>query len=154
MTRRVVALDSNLAVLLVVGQVSKALVGRHKRLRSFSPADFDRLLGFIREAGVLVTTPNALTEVSNLAHFGLHEPLRSEVMRSLAAVIASMRETYVASNHIVTFDEFLRLGLTDTAWLACLGPTDLLLTADLDLHLAARSRGLNTINFNHWRDLD
>lgn len=103
---------------------------------------------------MLVTTPNALTEVSNLARFGRREPLRSEVMRSLASLVASMRENYVPSNPIVTFDEFLRLGLTDTTWLACLAPSDLLLTADLNLYLAALSRGLRTINFNHLRELD
>lgn len=103
---------------------------------------------------MLVTTPNALTEVSNLARFGRREPLRSEVMRSLASLVASMRESYVPSNPIVTLDEFLRLGLTDTTWLACLAPSDLLLTADLNLYLAALSRGLRTINFNHLRELD
>ena len=38
-------IDANLLVLLVIGAVDRALVGRHRRARRFAPEDYDRLRG-------------------------------------------------------------------------------------------------------------
>jgi hypothetical protein len=43
------------------------------------------------------------------------------------------------------------LGLTDCALLSAIDRSHLLLTADLDLFVAAVKRGYQAINFNHIR---
>lgn len=150
------ALDSNLALLLVVGQVDRRLIDGHKRLGSFTARDFDILIGMVASTDKIVTTPNVLTEVSNLASFGIVEPARTEITRSLKHLVEKFDERYVPSGEVtVAFaPEFARLGLTDAVWLSCLGKTTTLVTADLDLYLASLSRGLTALNFNHLRDRD
>lgn len=61
-----VVIDANLLVLLVVGAVDRRLVGKHRRVRSFEPEDYDLLLDLLQAPQPAVVTPNTLTEVSNL----------------------------------------------------------------------------------------
>lgn len=146
-----VALDANLLLLHVVGDVQPSWIGQHKRLQAFDDLDFHLLRREIGEASVLVT-PNALTEASNLLPQGVQDPLRSELMGGLASFARGAAETYLPSSLLSVDPAFTRLGLTDTAWLVALEHPTLLMTVDLDLYLEALSRGLNAVNFNHLRD--
>ena len=44
MPARAFFIDANLLLLLVVGSVSPAAIGRHRRLREFTPDDYDILI--------------------------------------------------------------------------------------------------------------
>ena len=112
MTNRL-ALDSNLTLLLAVGRAEQGLVAKHKRLRPFDEADYQLLLGFLIHADEVVTTPNARTEVSNLAPYGMFEPARSRITASLRGLIAAFSEIHCPSRIVAEFDEFTRLGLAD-----------------------------------------
>ena len=146
-----VALDSNLLLLLIVGRVSPRLVGRHKRLKSYRMGDFRLLAETIGQADGLIAIPNALTEVSNLAGYGLAGPVRDEVSRSLREVVRELDEIYRPSLQAVTEPEFDWLGLCDSAWLGAIGADTVLLTGDTPLYRAAISRGLSAMNFNALR---
>ena len=148
-----VALDTNLLLLLVVGRVSPRLVGRHKRLQSYLPRDFELLVESLRQADVLVTTPNTLTEVSNLAGYGVHDPLRTEIYVSLRQVVGEVTETYQDSRVIAQDREFTRLGLADCAWFLVLNDETELMTDDQNLYQVALYRGHNVTNFSHLRKL-
>lgn len=150
---RLLALDSNLALLLVVGRVDRRLIGgRHGRLGSFTANDYDILLGMVASAKSLLTTPNVLTEVSNLARYGMAEPYKTEIMRSLQSLVGAVVEQYLPSCEAAKTPEFTRLGLADAVWLSCLDPKTTLVTTDLGLYLALLDRGLDAVNFNHERD--
>jgi hypothetical protein len=97
----------------------------------------------------LITTPHLLTEVSNLA--ALHaDELR--VLRGLfKEVVGQMREFYDESRSVVEDAAFERLGLTDAAIATLCRRSMLVLTDDLQLHLALVNRGIDSINFNHIR---
>ena len=143
------ALDSNLLLLLVVGRTERGLLTRHKRLRSYSEADYELLQGFIAVSNVLVTTPSALTEVSNIAD--------SEFVSLLApawprrwGLIGAFVEVYWQSSKLGDFS-FNRLGLADCSLLAVLDDRTRLLTVDSALYLAALGRGCHAVNFNHIR---
>ena len=58
--------DANLMVLLVVGNVGRHLVAKHRRLQDFSARDYDILVRLLNRAGRMYVTPNTLTETSNL----------------------------------------------------------------------------------------
>jgi hypothetical protein len=146
-----VALDTNLLLLLIVGRVSPRLVGRHKRLQAYLPRDFELLVKAIRQADKLIATPNALSEVSNLAGYGVHEPLRTAVYESLRQVIDDVTETYRNSRVVAHERDFIKLGLTDCAWLVSLDNDTDLMTDDQNLYQAALHRGLNVTNFTHLR---
>ena len=149
---RRIAVDTNLLLLLVVGSASRSHIARHKRLRAYSIEDFDFLLEILRNTDEIVATPNAWTEVSNLAGFGLVDPIRSEVFAALANLINKLHERYRTSSSASEEPEFARLGLTDCAWLESSGSNTILLTDDLQLYLAACHRGMNAFNFTHLRE--
>ena len=110
MTGRPVVLDSNLAALLVVGISDSTLIGRHRRLRSYDPTDFDLLTRVLSIADGLIWCPHVLAETSNLIRY-LSEPAKSAVTLTLGTVIDSGDERGVASNAAVRRSEFRRLGL-------------------------------------------
>jgi len=147
-----VLLDSNLLVLFIAGMSSREYIGRHRRLRDYSEEDFDLLVEFIRPMSALVVTPNILTEASNLLS-GIAEPARSHIADTFRQIVGSMDERFVQSTRAVEQREFPRLWLTDAAVLTELANSHVLLTADLDLYLAASQRGYSAVNFNHLRQL-
>lgn len=151
MTGRPVVLDSNLAALLVVGISDPTLVGRHRRLRSYDATDFDLLTGTLSIAGGLVWCPHVLAETSNLIRY-LNEPAKSAVTLTLGTVVEAGDERPVSSGDGVRRVEFKRLGLTDAVLLVLAEAEAVLLTDDLDLHLAALSAGQDSINFSELRD--
>ena len=148
---RNVAIDTNLLLLLIIGEASRSFIGRHKRLKAYLPADFDLLCQFISHAEQLIVTPNALTEVSNLADNGVLEPLRSEISNVFRSHVARFTERYHNSRLVMNDAAFGRLGLTDSAWLVTVDSETVLLTSDLDLYLAALDRGISAYNFTHLR---
>jgi len=140
-----------LLVLLVVGSVDRRLIERHKRLRDFTIEDYDRLRSLLDKFSGIVTTPNVLTEVSNLA---VHQDSASTEVKArlrlgLAALAGKLNERYLPSRAVVALEEFRFLGLTDSANLLVEGVT--ILTCDAVLYLASLKKGLAAINFNHLR---
>lgn len=144
-------LDSELLLLFVVGTTGRGYVSKHRRLRAYSEKDFELLLKVISNATEVLVTPNTLSETSNLLAYAA-EPMRSELFQAFALIITDSSERYVPSSDASTRSEFVRLGLTDSALLAVSSTGNTLLTADLDLYLAASSQGLEPINFNHLRE--
>lgn len=149
---RVIAVDTNLMILLVVGSCSRSLIAVHKRLTAYSNADFDLLLGMISTYDKIVVTPNALTEVSNLLGYGVVEPYRTSLYKRLKVIAEQADERYEPSRFVVAEPEYPRIGIADCAWLRCLDLKVELLTDDVHLYLAAMGRGLVAYNFNHFRE--
>ena len=143
--------DANLLVLRIVGDVSRQLIHRHRRLRTFTPEDYDKLIEFTSRYDCLLVTPNTLTETSNLLAYG-QKPRRSELMEKLRSLIHESREIVVSSTAASAREEFVRLGLTDTALLEHVSNQTPLLTADLQLYLAALDNGDRAaFNFTQFR---
>ena len=146
-----ILIDTNLLMLLVVGRYRRDYIAVHKRTDKFNEEDFDTL-SILLEDHDLVVTSNILTEASNLLWSGpdIHKiPIREE----LKSVIAMSCEHSLESLPVTSCAEFMRLGLTDTGILELREMAGIILTADLDLHLAALERGLDSANFTHYRNL-
>jgi hypothetical protein len=144
-------LDSNLSVLLVVGLANKAWIAQHKRLQEFDAADFDILANVVDQSTAIWLSPNVLSETANLVR-QIKEPHRSAIMIKLAEVIDIAEEKYVESRSAKNRTEFVRLGLTDAVILEMASPDATILTADVELYLAAQSAGFTSLNFNHWKN--
>jgi hypothetical protein len=147
-----VLLDANLLVLLVVGSAGRQYIRMHKRLRAYNEEDFDLLLRSISEMSPIIVTPNILTEASNLAS-QIADPARTHIATTFRAIVGLVDERYVQSSRAVNQTEFPRLWLTDAGILEEIADSHVLLTADLDLYLAALSRGHEAVNFNYLRQL-
>lgn len=145
---KTILLDANLLVLLVVGTASRRLISKHKKTKTFSVADYDRLIAMLGDHRVVIL-PHIAAEASNLVAFH-QEPERGQLMVVFATILQAIEERYVESRHAALQREYLFLGLTDAAILA--NPTaDEILTTDAMLHVAALKRGIAAVNFNHLR---
>ena len=90
-------IDTNLPVLLVVGDEDRGLITRHRRLRGYTADDYDRLLGITASVERVLVTPNTLTEASNLP--AQHrDPERSRLMARLRLLIHGSEEVVVSSS--------------------------------------------------------
>ncbi|MDE0626808.1 MAG: PIN domain-containing protein [Bryobacterales bacterium] len=154
MDRAGLFIDANLLVLLVVGSTGRDLISKHKRLRgAYTAEDYDILVDLISPVDRVFVTPNTLTEVSNL--LGHHaEPERSQLFDKLRTLIQESEEIVIASEDASSNRKFRRLGLADAALLELITTKSPLLTADLDLYLAALAKGHEAaVNFAHYRKL-
>ena len=154
-----VVIDANRLVLLVVGLEDAALLGRHRRLRSYDTGAFDLLLARLADARSVVVTPGVLTEASNLLRYEA-EPARGRTMNALKAIVlgdASLArgmpviERYLQAARVVLRDEFGRLGLTDAGLLYMMDAESVLLTDDIDLYLAASRNSQQVEYFTYSR---
>ena len=146
-----ILLDTNLLLLFVVGTTSRDYISKHKRLTQFTVKDFDTLIQLIERAPEVLLLPNTLTETSNLAAY-IGEPAKTDIFRMLHTVISNSREQYIRSNIAAGRQEFIRLGLTDSALVEASTNEVAVLTTDFNLYHAALSKGTPAINFNHLRD--
>lgn len=149
MLRRLLVLDANVLVLLIVGLTSRSYIRVHKRLSSYTEADFDLLEAYANTADKIVVTPNTITEASNLVR-QIYEPARTSVMYTLRSLTEKVDEVYVESKQATQGAVFLRLGITDAVLLGAEFAAAELLTADLDLYLEATRAGRKAVNFNHY----
>ncbi|WP_248804928.1 PIN domain-containing protein [Pseudomonas sp. MWU13-2100] len=144
-----IIIDTNLLVLLIVGLYDPQYIPNHRRLGDYSPEDFEILMLFIDDHEIVVTT-SVLTEASNLLWY-TSEPHKHNIRHLLAAFIASATEHRPESITTAKSAHFLKLGLTDAGILELPADSGLILTVDLDLHIAALERGLRSENFTHHR---
>ena len=99
----------------------------------------------------VLLTPNSATEASNLIVYGVDDPLRSQFMATLGLILRNSDEHYKCGAEISKHPEFMRLGLTDAAWLTILDDQSVFLTDDVALYLAALNIGVKAYNFAHVR---
>ncbi len=145
-------IDTNLLLLYIVGSLDPNLIQKHKRTSQFGLDDFRLLRDFLRQYERFVTTPNVLTEVSNLLS-QIGEEVAARLRIQLRAHIKLFQEDYIASTEAAEAEEFQRLGLTDAAILLLSEEDLMVLTDDIRLYLALQNRGLNAaVNFNHIRE--
>jgi hypothetical protein len=107
-----------------------------------------RLIGCF---GKLITTPHVLSQVSDLTNLSGKESVA--VRSQFRSLVQEIEEHYDESRAVVGDAVFERLGLADAAIATVCSRGILVLTADLDLHLALQFRGIDALNFNHVRPL-
>ena len=147
-----ILIDTNLLICYVIGNLSPHHLNNCRATKSFSVDDFALLHNFLAQFRLVVTTPHVLTEVSNLAGKlpeSLHIPFRT-VFR---AIIDHLSEESEPSKAISMKDDFLRLGLTDTAISMIAPGRYLVLTDELALAGLLNKKGVHVVNFNHLRSI-
>lgn len=150
--RKGILVDTNLLLLYFVGLLDRNQVQRFKRTQQYTAEDHKTLLAFLRRFDKIMTTPNILTEVSNLSgQFG--EPIRSDYFKAFSRGISLLKEHYVESSRSAEAEHFVPMGLTDTAILGLAAAGHLVLTDDFPLAQRLQKAGADVINFNHVRTL-
>ena len=145
-------IDSNLLLLYLIGKFEPSLIRSFRRTQQFSEAEFQLLTRFVGLFVKVLTLPNILTEVSNLAG-QLPENTALEFRESFRESIHLLDERYCESNVAVAQPMFSRVGLTDAALASVSAQRHLVLTDDFRLTGLLAKHGIDVINFNHIRVL-
>jgi len=148
--RKGVLIDTNILLLWFVGATNRERIARFNRTSKFAPEDYDLLNKLFQSFARVVTTPNILTEVSNLLN-QLGEPERSQCFSIFARDIGQLDEIYKDSLTIAATDKFSKFGLTDCGIVNVAKDNYLILTDDLKLASYLQKLGIDTINFNNIR---
>lgn len=148
---RNILVDTNLLVLFAVGSCEPQMIPRHKRTNQFTVDDYHLLEEYLRQFRSVMTTPNVLTEVSNLVD-QIDEKAGRLLQERLGKVIGVLDEHYAPSSELTQVEEFPRLGLADSSILRFAGRDRMVLTDDIRLYLALQRRGFPSINFHHLRE--
>ena len=136
--------DANLLLVYVVGKCGKNRLLRLQHTKQYAD-DFDLIEKLVESFSTLYTTPNVLTEVSNLG-----KKCGVEFFDQLKRIVHVLDERYCASRDATLNSQFRKLGLTDSALLN-LGPKFLIVTADFDLYSVLRANKVDAVNFHHLR---
>jgi len=121
-----------------------------KRTKMFTRDDYTILCRFLQHFRSIITVPNILTEVSNLAG-QMAEPRRTRVFQIFSQAVQVIREQYIQSTIAAEDSAFLRLGLTDVVIARIAEGRVLVLTDDFKLSQHLKRSGLDVVNFNHIR---
>jgi hypothetical protein len=150
--RKGVLVDSNLLLLLVMGAYAPHRIQAFSRTSAYTRDDFVILAEFLSPFQRIMTTPNILTEVSNLAN-----KLSSELLPGFYAVLRAfinrLSEMSSPSMTVAGAAIFLRLGLTDAAISTISQGQFLVLTDDAVLLGHLHSIGVAVVDFNMVRAL-
>lgn len=146
-----VLVDTSLLVLLVVGATDRNIIRRHKRTKSFIPRDYDELTSRLATFREFWVTSHSLAETSNLLKQTDRVKARA-LLHCLAIYCGNAHESHVNKELIFEFPNYLRFGVTDSGFIQTSEQVSLSITADLELYLAISERGMNVINFNHFRE--
>jgi hypothetical protein len=140
-----ILLDTNLLLLLTAGVFSLDKIRSFKRTQSFIIEDFNALNQIISFSTQLFTTPNILTEATNL--------LDSELMPVLSVLTETLVEHYLPSIEVMKYDIkcYEKFGLSDAVLRKLANDNILVLTVDAPFYHYASSLGLPVYNFNHFR---
>ena len=140
-------LDANLLLVYVVGKTDPRRLADFPHTKQYRD-DFPLLERMVENFfPTIYTTPNVLTEVSNLG-----KKLGAAFFGTLGKVVSVLEERYCASKNAAANPHFLKLGLID-AGLCTMAARHLVITADLHLYLVLGANNVDAVNYNHLRPL-
>jgi predicted nucleic acid-binding protein len=128
-------------------------IPKFKRTKKFVEQDYDLVRAFFNVFTLKVTTPNILTEISNLAG-DIAPGLRKRFFRSLQTSFELLNEQYVPSQIGASSPIFPQIGLTDSIIAQVAMQRYLVVTDDFVLFNYLGSIEADVINFNHLREFD
>jgi len=148
-----VLVDANLLLLFFVGLYDRGRISTFKGTKTFTAQDFELLKVLFSYFSRVMTTPNILTEVSNLSN-QLRENEKERFYSEFASGASRFHENYTSSAEICETEHFKKFGLTDSGIIAMVTGQYLVLTDDFKLSNYLQNAGVDAINFNHIRVLN
>lgn len=142
--------DSNILLLYFIGKYSQALITEFKRTRQYTKDDFYMILNIFSYFKKIVTTPNILTEISNLSN-QLTGRVRSEFYIEFRKQFMILSERYLPSQEVSESRYFPSFGLTDSVIIEAAKDNYLVLTDEAQLYRSLLKEGIDAININHLR---
>ena len=147
-----ILVDTNILLLYFIGKYDVNRIPLFKRTAQFAIEDFNILSILLAQFKRIISTPNILSEVSNLSQ-QLGEPNRTGFFDTFAEQIYILDECYIESKSVSKKGEFTKFGLTDSVTINLSFKKYLILTDDFRLSNYLAKNEIDVINFNHIRVL-
>jgi hypothetical protein len=147
--RKIVTLDCNVFILLIVGSISKDFISKFKRTQIFVEKDYELLMYLIKDSEVILT-PNVITEASNLLESFEYQGKKIGLV-ALSSFCQKFSESYEKSSALSSRNGFLKFGLSDMSIENMCQVGAIAITVDFPLYGYLISEGRNALNFNHIR---
>lgn len=148
MSRRKVALDTNVFLLFLVGLADRAAIARHKRLTAYDAGSYDVLCKLLASYDEIVVTPGCLAETTNL--LDSDKGSRQHCYQMLKELIQSgegLSEKHIPADKVVEQRPFMWLGFTDASYVELAAQGIPVITADLKLYLQVFEKNEESVNF-------
>lgn len=145
---KTVILDTNILLVYLIGCIDPKLIKDFKRTQAYCIEDFYVLDYLIKKFEKISTTPNILTEVSNLGG-QLSGNLKTEFFIILSQFIQVIGEEYLPSNEVVKNHFFVKYGITDTGIFDLINTGNYLVITN-DFRLSGNFSNYS-VNINHLR---
>lgn len=145
-----VVVDTNLMVLYVIGLYDMNLIERHNKTKTYTKDDFLTLYNMLGNFNRIVTTPNILTETSNLTETG-DQNFKDNFFTKFGETLNGFVEKYSSSGDLAKEKTFKKFGLADSSISKLALEGHLILTDDFRLSSFLSGQDLPVINFNHIR---
>jgi len=142
--------DSNLVILLLIGNFDRNKILKFKRTNMFVAEDYDLLVSIIRKFSEIIVTPNIFTEVCNLCN-KYNAENDYKLYAYLTQIVNNFNESYIATKSITNLDTFGKLGVSDSTIFELCSRGGLLITDDFPLYNYLNSKKYPAINFHHLR---
>lgn len=147
---RGIVVDANLLLVYFLGSFNPQLITQYKRTQKYTVDDFIILYQIIKYFDRLLTTPNILTEVSNLST-ALGEQIKEEYFKKFKTLVTTLDEKIIVSKKAVKNKHFEKYGLTDAVIVELCQKKYLVITDDFPLSNLLSGVNIDVINFNHIR---
>lgn len=148
MSRRKVALDTNVFLLLLVGLANREAIARHKRLAAYDADSYDMLCELLASYDEIVVTPGCLAEMTDLLDSDKDSRQRCyQMLKELILSGEELRERHVPADKVVVQRPFMWLGFTDASYVELAAQGIPVITADLKLYLQVAERNEKSVNF-------
>jgi hypothetical protein len=146
-----ILIDTNLMVLIAVGNYNADRILTFKRTIQYTLEDYDLILRIVGYFERRITTPHILAEVDNLAR-QLPRAEHQALASAMEKLISDLFEVYIPSSAAARMPNFFGLGLTDCATMLATQET-LVVTDDFRLSGSLSHLGRDVLNINHIRTL-
>lgn len=148
MSRRKVALDTNVFLLFLVGLADRAAIARHKRLAAYDAGAYDALSRLLASYDEIVVTPGCLAETTNLLDSDKGSQQHCyQMLKELIQSGEGLSEKHVPADKVVEQRPFMWLGFTDASYVELADQGIPVITADLKLYLQVAERNEKSVNF-------
>ena len=148
MSRRKVALDTNVFLLFLVGLADRAATARHKRLAAYDADAYDALCRLLASYDEIVVTPGCLAETTNLLDSDKGSRTRCyQILKELIESGEALSEKHVPAVKVVEEKPFMWLGFTDASYVKLAEEGIPVITADFKLHQQVVAQNKESVNF-------
>jgi hypothetical protein len=134
---RGIVIDTNLMVLLIVGNYDEGRISEFKRTIAYTPSDYRLVLELASRFDKRITSPNILTEMDNLSR-QMPEKDHAKLAVSTRSILDTLIEIYTKSSDATQETYYSKYGLTDSITIG-LSQDCLVLTDDFRLYNRPRS---------------